>query len=556
MIALDGATLDLLGPWMEAGELPLLARLWSEGTGGILSSTIPWATPTAFASFATGANPGQHGIFDFGILKEQDYTSFVPTNGSTMHGRTLWQILSDAGQRSLVINMPMTYPAEAINGALIAGIPYPGGSQRLCYPPTLLDELSQYGWDLSRNASDDLSGSYADYYAGLLELVRTRGEATAWLLQQQRPDFTAVHFLETDQVQHRFWQFMLGEPRYDPRGRHTNAILRLYQTVEQAMAKIIDAAGEDILLCIMSDHGFGPTRHQVWLNNWLIEQGYLVLKQTTGVRFKRSVYRLGLSPAAIRERAPERLKLAILRFFEQQKGRAMAEELERDTAVVRRKGLADRLTERLAIDFYDVDWPRTRAFSTGTTAVGYVYLNLEGRDPQGTVPAGREYERLREEIMAALAQWSAVGQALPREQLWQGALLDKAPDIVVRWAEPTTDARYFQTRLSSHHLIKPVPNDYAGHRLEGMYLFHGKDVAAGRRVNADILDLPATFLWLLEQPVPTYMDGNVLEDVVRIDRPVHYHEAPFSEAGPGGPALSAEEQAAIEENLRNLGYLE
>ena len=135
-------------------------------------------------------------------------------------------------------------------------------------------------------------------------------------------------------------------------------------------------------------------------------------------------------------------------------------------------------------------------------------------------------------------------------------MLDKAPDIVVRWAEPTTDARYFQTRLSSHHLIKPVPNDYAGHRLEGMYLFHGNDVAAGRRVNADILDLPATFLWLLEQPVPSYMDGNVLEDVVRLDRPVRYHEIPFSEAGSDGAALSPEEQAAIEENLRNLGYLE
>jgi len=556
MIALDGATLDLLGPWMEAGELPLLARLWREGTGGILSSTVPWATPTAFASFATGANPGKHGIFDFGILKERDYTSFIPTNGSTMRGRTLWQILSEAGRRSLVINMPMTYPAETINGALIAGIPYPGGSRRLCYPTTLLDELSQQGWDLSRNASDDLSGSYADYYAGLLDLVRTRGEATAWLLRQQQPDFTAVHFLETDQVQHRFWQFMPGEPRYDPRGPHTDAILRLYQSVEQAMARIIDAAGEDTLLCVMSDHGFGPTRHQVWLNNWLIEQGYLALKQSAGVRFKQAAYRMGLSPAAIRERAPERLKLAILRFFEQQKGRAIAAELEQDAAVVRRKGLADRLIERLAIDFYDVDWPRTRAFSTGTTAVGYVYLNLEGRDPQGTVSAGREYEQLREEIMAALAQWPAVGQALSREQLWQGALLDKAPDIVVRWAEPTTDARYFQTRLSSHHLIKPVPNDYASHRLEGMYLFHGKDVAAGRRVNADILDLPATFLWLLEQSVPTYMDGNVLEDVVQSDRPVRYHEIPFSEAGPDGAALSLEEQAAIEENLRNLGYLE
>jgi len=56
--------------------------------------------------------------------------------------------------------------------------------------------------------------------------------------------------------------------------------------------------------------------------------------------------------------------------------------------------------------------------------------------------------------------------------------------------------------------------------------------------------------------VPTYMDGNVLEDFVQYDRPVRYHEITFGEAGPDGAALSLEEQAAIEENLRNLGYLE
>ena len=95
MVALDGATLNLLGPWMKAGELPLLRRLFREGTGGILTSTVPWATPTAFASLATGTNPGKHGVFDFGVLKGHDYTSFTPTNGGSIRGRSLWRMLSD-----------------------------------------------------------------------------------------------------------------------------------------------------------------------------------------------------------------------------------------------------------------------------------------------------------------------------------------------------------------------------------------------------------------------------------------------------------------------------
>ncbi len=554
-IALDGATLDLLQPWMDAGELPLLARLFREGSGGVLNSTVPWATPTAFASFATGTNPGKHGVYDFGRLIGEDYTAFVPTNGADINGRTLWRLLSDAGLSSGVVNMPMTYPAEAINGFIIAGIPYPGGSPRVAHPAGLLADLRARGWDLSRNASDDLGGSYADYYEGLLDLIRTRGAATAHLIRSHNPDFVAVHFLETDQVQHRFWQFMPGEPRHDPSGPHTDAILRLYKEAEAAMQQILDAAGEDVTVCVMSDHGFGPTRTQVWLNNWLVAHDFLALKPSLGVRLKQLSYRLGLSPAAIREAAPERLKLAILQFFERQKGRAIAAEMEADREEVARKGLLDWLTERLALDFYDVDWRQTHAFSTGTTSVGYVWLNVNGRDPQGIVTPGAAYEATRQAIAAELRQWALVGEVLFREDVWHGAQLDHAPDIVVRWADPSTDARYFQTRFSSHHLSKPVPNDYAGHRRDGLFLLHGRHVAGGQTATADIVDLAPTFLWLLDQPVPTHMDGRVLTELFTRDEPVQYVELAADDTAESA-TLTAEEEEAIRNSLRNLGYME
>jgi predicted AlkP superfamily phosphohydrolase/phosphomutase len=349
---------------------------------------------------------------------------------------------------------------------------------------------------------------------------------------------------------------MPGEPRYDPNGPHGRAILRLFQQVETAMAQIIAAAGQEVTLCLMSDHGFGPTRRQVWLNNWLMQHGYLALKPTTGVRLKKAIYRLGLSPASVRERAPERLKLAILRFFERQKGRAIAADMEQQTPDVTRKGILDHLTERLALDFYDVDWSRTRAFSTGTTAVGYIYLNLAGRDPQGIVRSGDEYDHMRAEIMDELRRWEPVGDVLPREAIWHGPQLERAPDIVVRWASPATDARYFQTRISSHLLTKEVPNDYASHRLEGMYLLHGEHIEAGVRVDADILDLTPTFLWLLDQPVPTYMDGQILNRIIRSAKPISYREIPIGDSTESDEELSAEEESAIEESLRNLGYLE
>jgi predicted AlkP superfamily phosphohydrolase/phosphomutase len=539
---------------MDAGELPLLARLHREGASGPLLSTVPWATPTAFASLSTGVNPGKHGVFDFGKLIGSDYTAFEPTNGSHIHGRSLWRILSEAGLKTAVLNMPMTYPVESLDGGwLVAGIPYPGGSSRLCQPPELLDKLRQRGWDLTRNASDDLGGSYSDYFAGLVDLVRARGKATAWLLREYGPDFTAVHFLETDQVQHRFWQFLPGEPRYDPQGSHTDAILRLYKVVEEAMAEMITAAGQNTLVCVMSDHGFGPTRHQVWLNNWLRQQGWLALKPSVAVRLKQAIYKAGLSPAAIREKAPERLKLAILQFFERQKGRAIAAQMEEGTAVPR-KGRLDRLTERLALDFYDVDWRRTYAFSTGTTAVGYVWLNVIGRDPQGIVQPGAQYEQVRQALVVALRGWEPVGEVLCREAVWQGSQLEHAPDLVVRWAQPTTDARYFQTRFSSQLLIKPVPNDYASHRPEGMFVLHGRGVRPCA-ANANLLDLTPTLLWLMGQPVPTYMDGRALTELFTLTRPLTHVEMAESD-GVTAVTLSANDEAALKETLRGLGYLE
>jgi len=451
--------------------------------------------------------------------------------------------------------MPMTYPVEEIEHFAIAGIPYPSGSQRICHPPGLLSQLRERGWDLALNASDDLGGSYAEYYEGLHHLVRARAEASIWLMQEYNPDLLAIHFLETDQVQHRFWQFMEGQPRYAPNGPHTLAIRNLFAHVEDAIGGIHRAAGNDTVMCLMSDHGAGPTHRQVWPNNWLIEHGYLALKQSAWVCLKRWLYRCGLSPAAIREAAPEKLKLALLRFFERQKGRAIAQELEKGNTRAPHKGFLDRLTESVCIDFLDVDWSRTSAFSTGTTAVGYVWLNVAGRQPQGIVQQGDDYARTRQEIADALRGWDAVGSVVFAEDLWHGTALSHAPDLVVFWRDPSIDARYFQTRISSPHLIRPVPNDYAGHRREGMFALFGPGVRAHTQVTADLLDLTPTLLWLLRQPVPTYMDGRVLTECFTLDYPVQTTEPPYEEKVEG-THLTAEEEESLMDSLRALGYLD
>jgi predicted AlkP superfamily phosphohydrolase/phosphomutase len=146
IIALDGATWDLLDGWIAEGRLPNLARLVAGGISAPLESTIPPITPVAWLTFATSRNPACHGIFDFFRPIRQRYTDLIPATTDSNQHSTLWGILSQRKRHVGVVNVPMTFPPEPVNGFLIPGVPTPACADP-AYPPGLLDELRQHGWD-------------------------------------------------------------------------------------------------------------------------------------------------------------------------------------------------------------------------------------------------------------------------------------------------------------------------------------------------------------------------------------------------------------------------
>src|SRR5215510_5464616 len=124
VIGLDGATLDLVRPWVAAGRLPVLADLMARGAWGPLRSTIPAATFPAWTSLVTGVNPGRHGVLDF--------TERVPgthrvrfVNGSYRRAPALWTRLTRAGRRVAVVTVPATYPPEPVAGVMVSGFDSP-----------------------------------------------------------------------------------------------------------------------------------------------------------------------------------------------------------------------------------------------------------------------------------------------------------------------------------------------------------------------------------------------------------------------------------------------
>ena len=118
VIGLDGATFDLIDPWVKEGKLPALAECLKEGTRSTLLSTPLSNSAQAWSSFITGKNPGKHGIYDFFEARQDSYgVQFL--NASFRKGKSLWRLVSDAGKKVGVMNVPMTYPAEAVNGVFL-----------------------------------------------------------------------------------------------------------------------------------------------------------------------------------------------------------------------------------------------------------------------------------------------------------------------------------------------------------------------------------------------------------------------------------------------------
>ncbi|MGD2207300.1 MAG: alkaline phosphatase family protein, partial [Anaerolineae bacterium] len=408
IIGLDGATWDLIKPWVRAGHLPTFARLMSEGACGPLHSTIPPMTAPAWTSFMTGKNPGKHGLYDW-ISRRKDSYDVSPVTATHCTEPTLWSLLSRVGRRVCVVNVPMTFPPVPVNGLMISGMPAPSRKVTITYPPDLLSEIeSEVGeYLLYPDPGQAYSESGVDTFLDrLYRTTEMRLRVLHHLRAREAWDFCMVVLNGTDTVQHAMWKYTSPDhPLHDPSKypKYGNTILHYYQYVDHALDELASDLDDETVLMLMSDHGFGPFHKFIHVNNWLRAQGWLQIKREPKAWCKSTLFKLGFAPMEIYNRLM-RLGLG---------------KLKRE--VVRGRGQG--LLKTLFLSFDDVDWPRTRAYSLGN--VGQIHLNVRGREPEGIVEPGEEYEAVRKEIIARLrelrdpeTQEPVVQDVYCREQLY------------------------------------------------------------------------------------------------------------------------------------------
>jgi predicted AlkP superfamily phosphohydrolase/phosphomutase len=572
IIGLDGATLDLIEPWVAQGKLPNFARFLGAAACGRLQSTVPPMTFPAWTSLMTGKNPGKHGIFDF-TERDPDGYGIRFVNSNWIKAQTIWRILSDASRRVGVVSVPVTYPPYPVNGLMISGFDAPGltrgqADARAMYPSSLYEELTEKlgGYAVSASA-----GALVDRpdkaLRAILSTVDQKIRCARYLYRKEPWDVFMVVLGETDMTGHLFWKY------HDPRSplhvppatdAWRDAILSVYQRADGLIGDLLAEAWPSTTTLLVSDHGFGGAGDTaVSLNLWLAQEGFLRFQVAPpdGSRFSLQTRAAEWATAGV-----DRLKRL---------GRRVLPSALKAWVFRTRRGMVNRMESYLR--FGIIDWENTAAFADENPYYPQIWLNVRGREPYGKVEPGEAYESLRDTLVQRLREWTdpetgepVVRDALKREAAYRGPCVNKSPDILIQWnlkrgysyvprrSEPQRSrAPLRKLQASERESLKS-----GAHRDLGVLAMAGEPIRPRAALrDARIVDVAPTVLHLVGLPIPDDMDGRVLEEVMEEGflraSPVRYVGGDAPEAsGPAEEGYSSEDTAVIEERLKSLGYIE
>ncbi|HXG95466.1 MAG TPA: alkaline phosphatase family protein [Blastocatellia bacterium] len=342
IIGLDCATPQLVfDRWLD--DLPNIKRLVGAGIWGKLRSTDPPITVPAWMSMMTSKDPGRLGFYGLRNRVDYSYDKMATANSTFVKEPTAWDILSRRSKRVILIGVPQTYPPKPVNGEVVTCFLTPSTDKQFTYPASLRDEvqrvtggyiLDAVNFRVDEEAKDAVLQTIYDMTEKRFRLARHMVETRNW-------DFFMMVEMGPDRIHHLFWKYTDPEhPKYEPGNKYEDSIHKYYKFVDEQIGALLEKVGDETTVMIVSDHGARGMIGGVCLNEWLIREGYLVLKK--------------------------------------------------------------RPEKAVPVERCEVDWSRTRAWGSG----GYyarLMLNVKGREPQGVIEPGEEYERICAELKEKLA---------------------------------------------------------------------------------------------------------------------------------------------------------
>lgn len=276
IIGLDGTPYSLLKNLIDQGKLPNIARIFSQGYFGPTTVCLPEISSVSWTSFMTGTNSGTHGIYGFMDFKPGTYELYFP-NFRDLKVSTLFDELGQKGKKSIVINLPSTYPAREIHGVLISGF-VAIDLKKAVYPLSLLPKLEQFNYQIdidtarARNDHDFL-------IQDLNKTLKIREKTANYLWEKENWDLFMVVITGTDRLQH-----FLFDAYVDEAHPYHQAFVDYYQKIDAFVGRIYEKYTQlevEKTFFMLSDHGFTQIKTEVYINRWLFENGYLKFNTNT-----------------------------------------------------------------------------------------------------------------------------------------------------------------------------------------------------------------------------------------------------------------------------------
>lgn len=266
ILGIDGLPYTLADRLIGQGLMPNLKKLSQRGTLAQMHTTVPDFSCVAWTSFATGVNPGKHGIYGFLDFHPTTGEHFMPTVNDCK-APALWHEVGKAGGRSIVLNLPGTYPALPLRGKMAAGFIVPD-LEKAFYPSTFGQTLKSLGYRMDLDGYQGMGGPEFVHRV-LRPVFEARKIAIRHLIQNEYWDLCIAVITETDRLQH-FFLHALANPN-DPHHEWTQSF---YVELDQFIGEVADLIEGKADLFMVSDHGFEVVRHHVELENFLQQLGY------------------------------------------------------------------------------------------------------------------------------------------------------------------------------------------------------------------------------------------------------------------------------------------
>lgn len=541
VIGIDGGEWDVLNPLIERGELPNLEELKREGISGELESITPPVSPPAWTSIQTGMNPGKHGIFDFSSFDERYRRKSV--NATQQRATPFWRVLNDNDVSTGLFKVPFTYPPGQVDGFIVTGFPTPNTVKDFATPASITGRIESpkplfEDWSLQHD------GKYEAFRDDLIRVVETQTDFLIDLLTDYDIDVLMTVYDGADRIQHFFWKYFdETHPRHVPETELSDAIPAYFRALDTAIGELLAELDSSTNIIVLSDHGFGPLEKDIYIEDWLEENGYLtrvdqsasdrLVSQTAKktVQYSWSVVKQAGLDYTIKEILPEDVVLT---------GREIKEGRRRT-----------------------IDWDKTSAFFT-TLSGQSILINLEDRYHKGTVSRS-EYDDVVNNLQAALLELrdpetdeQVIEAVYHRDELFDGWAIEEAPDLIIE-----CKSEYTLKGGSAERLVttsKQHAQERSGdHRSTGIIIAQGPAFSKGVVAEMSILDIAPLLLHLQGCPIPESIDGQVSQslftDEFRNSRDVK-HTSQYGQMTRGTRRWTESEEEELQDRLEDMGYLQ